>query len=98
MNELKPMSHSQAEVIYNILIDTVGASPMETSKRTFIDVQTSEYVPEYRLNSKLGYGGKLRRGYTINNANVYVDYYSEDTTDERNLMTFKANNLLKDMQ
>jgi hypothetical protein len=96
-----PMSHSQAEVIYNILIQTVGASPSEVQKRMFIDLQTSEYVPEYRLNSELGYGGKLIResGFVPSgSAHIFVNYYSEDTTDKRNVMVFKANNLLKDMK
>ena len=60
----------------------------------FVDMYTTEYCPEWRLTSALGFGGKLHHD---NHKGFCVGCYSEDMTDERRAMIDSVNLLLKEI-
>ncbi len=72
--------------IYDILVETCGAS--ESARKQFYAVWPCD---EFRFQGELGFGGKIRK----NNDKIYVDYYPEDRSDEREMMCAAANYALK---
>ena len=75
------------EKVYDILIDTCNASPLE--KEQFAD--TAGDFDEWRFGGSLGFGGKIWND-RINS--LRVNYYSEDGTVGRDKMVKVANKKL----
>ncbi len=71
--------------IYDILMQFTGARI--ESREGFIYHHSLEKYPctEWRFQGKLGFGGKYRIGRNV------VDYYPEDKTPERELITKTTN-------
>lgn len=85
---MKKLTEDQAFCIYDILMATCGA--MDHWRENFVYHMTRD-CQEFRFGGDLGSGGKL-----YNNSNgVYVAYYTEDTTPEREAMQTLANQRLK---
>jgi len=74
------------EEIYDILVKHAGASERERD-------QFYALFPcsEWRFQGKLGFGGKLR----IHDGRVWIDYYKEDETEEREKIAGIVNYALK---
>ena len=83
------MNAKTANQIYDILEKECGAWVSE--REGFVYSQTHEVIREWRFCGKLGFGGKFWR----NNCRLYVNYYNEDKTKERDAMVERANKLLE---
>jgi len=70
--------------VYDILVETCGAS--EYWRDNFLQTMADGDCREYRFQGDLGFGGKLYR-----TDRVYVGYYPEDKTPERDAMVAAAN-------
>lgn len=73
--------------VYDILCEECGAD--NYWRYNFISAM-SDGCREYRFCGSLGFGGKLWN----NNEKIYVNYYSEDRSDERDKTGAKANERL----
>lgn len=77
--------------VYDILQTKLNASTHE--KLSFGSSMYSTVVSEWRFGGVLGFGGKL-----INNDDrLYVDYYQEDYTPERDALVNSVNQTLEYM-
>ena len=80
------MRVEQINKLYDILVITCGAS--ERLRDSFVhEYSKSPYSDEWRFCGELGYGGKFR----VNHNGVYVDYYNEDKTKQRDKIVSVAN-------
>lgn len=78
--------------IGKILIEIGGANPkILLDNSEFVTYLTKESGLEYRFMGHLGSGGKFRN----TGEKWKVDFYSEDFTPKRNLLTKKINEELK---
>jgi hypothetical protein len=87
----QPIPEEIALTIYNVLVETCGAN--EYWRDEFVRHQTKGCF-EYRLSSKLGFGGKFWNA----NGRWYVNCYSEDETTARCTMMDEANARLKKLR
>ncbi len=76
---MKPLTHAQADAIWDVLVEHAGADGTEPegrySARThFVFAQTDRHVEEYRFGGALGPGGKFWRYAGA----WYVTAYPED--------------------
>lgn len=79
--------------IYDILETVCDASPR--MREAFLyEFQKTKPCREWRFSGNLGFGGKFR----LNNNGMYVDYYSEDETTQRNTIEATANEQLNALQ
>ena len=86
------MNAKTANKIYDILEKECGAWVSEREGFVYHQVNDEEdLTSEWRFCGKLGYGGKFWRA----NDRLYVNYYNEDQTKERDAMVERANKLLE---
>jgi hypothetical protein len=86
------LSEETANAIYDILVETCGAS--EHDRSSFVYNQTTSYCREWRFQGKLGFGGKF-----YNERNEWVvSCYITDETPQINRMTTKANAQLETLR
>lgn len=85
------MNAQQANKIYEVLVNTAGAS--ESLRTGFVEAHTRDKRPctEWRFMGKLGFGGKY---YADRNT---VDCYPEDISPERKELIQKIRSELKDI-
>ena len=86
--ENKELSPELANKVYDILVEECWAS--ESGRDAFISTETTEVCTEYRFCGNLGFGGKFWNA----NDRLYVNYYSEDGTPQRDKMMDAANKRL----
>lgn len=81
------MNKDKLNQIYDILVNLAGADEYHRDSFVFLHM---EEIPcrEFRFIGNLGFGGKYR------SEKNKVDYYSEDTTPERESIVEKTNNAL----
>lgn len=79
------LTKEQADKIYNCLIENCGACPH--NQQSFISLQTTKEIVEWRFGGKLGFGGKFWN----NDNRWYVSCYQEDETKTRNKIIEKTN-------
>jgi hypothetical protein len=84
----KPLSREMADKVYDILVDVCGAG--EYMRDSFVAMQTSEMIYEWRFGGDLGFGGKF---WNVNDK-LYVNCYPEDNNPERQKMIDEANEKL----
>ena len=83
------MDRKRLNKIWDILVKMCGAN--EEMRKDFLALQTSDHpAREFRFMGNLGFGGKV----WFNNDRVYVNFYREDHTPEREAMAEKANEAL----
>lgn len=89
------ISAEKAAAAYEILVEVVGAEPMD--RHDFVHHVATKPKPsvEYRLNSRLGFGGKFRNN--GNRPTPYVDCYEEDRNAERDALMTRANEALANL-
>jgi hypothetical protein len=80
---------ADATVVWQILVEECGADP-----ELLEDFASSWPCDEYRFVGYLGFGGKVRSHSLMGHDNVWVDYYPEDKTPERDEMVKLANKRL----
>lgn len=80
-----------ANSIIDILVEHCGVNA--NRRKTIIDDLMWGNLTEYRFQGNLGFGGKLN----YNNSKIYVSYYPEDKTPEKELMVEIANNKLSEI-
>ena len=85
------LSKEIAAKIYDILVAEAGASLEWKAKEHFTDLQSSEYVTEFRFCGKLGLGGKFWR----NGGRWYINCYPDDSTPERERIIKATNERLQ---
>lgn len=90
-----PLTHADAEHIYDILVASCGAR--ESERAAFVEnmaIRTaSASSGEYRLNALLGFGGKLYWD-AFARPRLQVGCYPEDRTSERKSMISLTNTRL----
>ena len=88
-----PMSEANANRIYDLLHSVLNSS--KNRRQEFINYFTGkhgEIFPEYRIDGNLNPGAKFRYyGFE----KMYVDYYSEFTTKDKETLVGTINELLK---
>lgn len=91
----RPIPPEWSRRIYQVLVDTCGASPREDDLQAFVWALGEEknVCTEYRFCGKLGFGGKFRNRWE----SWAVDYYPEDETPERREAIDEANRRLQKM-
>jgi len=89
ISDRPPLSTEYANRIYDILVERAGARPDDSHRAEFVHTFTSERpTSEYRLNSRLGSGGKFRY------PRMSVDCYPEDETAKVTAMMAATNEAL----
>ncbi|MCK9155132.1 MAG: hypothetical protein M0P12_03355 [Paludibacteraceae bacterium] len=86
--ENKELSPELANKVYDILVEECWAS--ESLRNAFVCTETTEVCTEYRFCGNLGFGGKFWN----TNDKLYVNYYPEDETPQRDKMMDAANKRL----
>lgn len=85
----KALTKSQAEQVWQVLVEECGASAHPLDKQSFVHEYTtdSQYSPgsEWRFQGSLGFGGKFRY------PTFSVDCYPEDATATRRAAIEAAN-------
>ena len=95
----REISEQQARQVLKILVEECGhlvIDPRDGDAFVWSVALTNLPAREYRLNSKLGFGGKFRNNGNHDNT-PYVDCYHEDETPARLQMIEKANARLKEL-
>ena len=88
------MNKETAIAIYDILVHICGASADECIKFSFVEEVTKDrMVCEFRFCGKLGFGGKFYW-----DARWHVSCYAEDSTQEREAIIEKANEMIARLQ
>lgn len=83
-------------MVYRILIEECGAYDSESEHSNFTYQMAKNNVVEYRFQGKLGFGGKLwNNDRADGRCRIYVNYYKEDETEERNKIEKKTNERLE---
>lgn len=89
----RPLTKEEANQVWDILVAEVGAREGQDERKSFemfVCAGRGIHAHEYRLNAKLGFGGKFR-----NNGNrdgvPYVDCYPEDFNETRGAAMDRAN-------
>lgn len=77
--------------IWNVLVEHVGVYNSKRERESFVYLQTKRNCQEYRIQGKLGFGGKFRN----NHLPWYIDCYPEDSTPERARVIEVVNEKLK---
>jgi hypothetical protein len=80
-----------ANSIVDILVEHCGVNA--NRRKTIVDDLMWGKLTEYRFQGNLGFGGKLN----YNNSKIYISYYLEDKTPEKELMVEIANNKLSEI-
>jgi hypothetical protein len=93
------LTENQAAAIWQILVETCGASPRTEDEADFVYHQIREDCREWRFCGSLGFGGKFRIRASIERpgSEWKVDCYSEDETPQRRRMVKKANAALENL-
>lgn len=84
----KPLSPELANQVYDILVKFCGAG--EYMRDSFVAMETTELIYEWRFGGDLGFGGKFWNC----NGRLYVNCYPEDLNPERQKMIDEANEQL----
>lgn len=100
MAQFDPLTHEQADAIYDVLVKTVGAP--ERQRGHFVHAQTNAYVSEWRFQGALGFGGKFWRNSGRRRDESwgelwYVNCYQEDETAATRRLISRANTMLADL-
>lgn len=98
MNQLKQTKYPEfiitfdiANSIVDILVEHCGVNT--NRRKTIVDDLMWGKLTEYRFQGNLGFGGKLN----YNNSKIYVSYYPEDATLEKELRVEIANSKLSEI-
>ncbi len=94
MTDTPTLTTQQANVAYDILTDTAGAT--EYWRGQFVHTMTQDhlYPVEFRFQGSLGSGGKFR--YDTFKGLFYVDCYPENVNDRVREVLDLTNSRLKD--
>lgn len=97
--ERDALTPEQAESVWTVLVEECGA----TSTHGFLQLQTEEYITEWRFMGALGFGGKFWRTRSHRPDGSWGDWwhvncYREDETPERLAMIERANARLWKLQ
>ncbi len=88
---MKPLSKEAANEIWDLLVEMGGVFEHKDSRRAqFIQLQTQEFLREWRFCGLFGFGGKFYRDHT----SWRVGHYREDDTPERNKLRDEINTKL----
>jgi hypothetical protein len=87
------LDRATANAIYSLLVAELAADEYWRDNFIATVTETDGTGKEYRLSSRLGFGGKFRN----NHNGIYVDCYPEDETEERRIMIAKTNDQLRGM-
>lgn len=85
------LSKRMANRVYDILVEVCGA--LEAQRDRFVAYQTERadgQCSEWRFQGRLGFGGKFWRQH----GRLYVNYGSEDASDEKMSICNEANHRL----
>lgn len=96
MNQLKQTKYPDftitfdiANSIVDILIEHCGVAA--NRRNSIVEELMWQQLTEYRFQGELGFGGKLKHKHN----KLYVDYYPEDKTTQREQMVQAANTKLE---
>ena len=86
-----PLESSVANQIYDLLVELLGAQ--ENERDRFVEYFTGkEIFPEYRISGRLNPGAKFRY---YGKEKMYVDFYQETGSSEKEKLAELVNNRLK---
>ena len=89
---MRPLTIEEANKIYDVISAICGAP--KYNRLPFINLQTTEFIKEYRFMGDLGYGGKFWR----NNNRWYVNCYNEDNNQSIQKRISVANEMLDNLR
>lgn len=93
MNPMKPLTEEAANEVWDLLVELGEAPKREDSRRHFVQLQTQEFIREWRFQGMFAFGGKFYR-----DGNKWrVDYYIENQTTERDKVRGEMNVKLDDL-
>jgi|SRR6185437_6450530 len=81
-----PLRAAEEHRIYDLLHEQIGFDEFGTWKGSFLQC-TETGCEEYRIQGKLGFGGKLRNCH----GRIYIDCYPEDINQERQVLIDRVN-------
>jgi hypothetical protein len=89
----RPLTREEAQAVWDILVERANVYPVGGLHDDFMFHQTREWVPEYRFQGVLGYGGKF---YREHDRVGRVAMYFEDENPARRLIVDQINKVLRD--